>query len=151
MQGPFRCDIAATIGDFVIRRRDGLIAYHLAVVIDDAQQGITEVVRGIDLLDITPAQIELQHELGLPTPDYMHIPVVTNPEGQKLSKQAGALRVNDRQPGANLVAALKFLHQDPPARLAEESATTVWSWAKGHWDPAKLAAQRQPGAEFINK
>jgi len=145
IQGGIRCDVAATIGDFILRRKDGLIAYNLAVVIDDARQGITEVVRGLDLLDITPAQIELQHALALPTPNYMHIPVVTNSRGQKLSKQTGASPVDDRQPGANLVAALKFLCQDPPGELAGETLATIWAWAATHWHPENLAARRQPG------
>jgi glutamyl-Q tRNA(Asp) synthetase len=145
IQGRISCDVAASIGDFILRRKDGLIAYNLAVVIDDARQGITEVVRGIDLLDITPAQIELQQALELTIPNYMHIPVVTNAHGQKLSKQTGASPVNDRQPGANLVTALKFLRQDPPGELADETVETIWTWATDHWQPDKLAAERQPG------
>ena len=151
IQGRISCDVAASIGDFILRRKDGLIAYNLAVVDDDARQGITEVVRGIDLLDITPAQIELQQVLELPLPNYMHIPVVTNAHGQKLSKQTGASPVDDRQPGANLVAALRFLQQDPPDDLADATAETVWTWATERWQPDRLAAERQPGGEHTYK
>jgi len=115
LQGPARCRLADTIGDFVIRRRDGLIAYNLAVVVDDARQRITEVVRGCDLLDMTPAQIALQQALGLPTPRYLHIPVATRTDGQKLSKRSGAEAVDLSRPGKNLVAALRFLCQEPPS------------------------------------
>ncbi len=145
LQGPIGCCVAEAIGDFVIRRRDGLIAYNLAVVIDDARDGITEIVRGCDLLDITPAQIKLQQTLQLPTPNYMHVPVAINERGQKLSKQTGARPINDRQPGANLFATLEFLRQNPPAELVGETADTIWVWAKEHWCPNTLATQRRLG------
>ncbi|MBT78087.1 MAG: hypothetical protein CL798_07855 [Chromatiales bacterium] len=126
------------MGDFIIRRKDGLIAYNLAVVIDDARQGITEVVRGYDLLAITPAQIKLQQVIGLPSPIYMHMPVVTNEHGQKLSKQTGALPIDVQTPGNNLLAALKFLNQRPPSELGGESTDTIWAWAAEHWHPEML-------------
>jgi glutamyl-Q tRNA(Asp) synthetase len=143
LQGQVHCNVAKSIGDFVIRRKDRLIAYNLATVIDDNRQGITEVVRGYDLLDVTPAQIELQHVLRLPTPIYMHVPVVINERGQKLSKQTGAKPVNEQQPGANLLAALEFLRQNPPTELTGEATDTIWAWATEHWHPEKIAAQRQ--------
>ncbi len=142
LQGPVRCHIADTIGDFIIRRRDGLIAYNLAVVIDDARQRITEVVRGCDLLDMTPAQIALQRALGLPTPRYMHIPVATHKDGQKLSKQSGAEAVDLSRPGKNLIAALRFLRQEPPPTLATASLSEIWYWAGSHWHPENLGARR---------
>ncbi len=138
LQGKISCDVDKSIGDFIIRRKDGLIAYNLAVVLDDARQGITEVVRGDDLLDITPAQIKLQQVLGLPTPTYMHVPVVINAEGKKLSKQHGASPIEEHQPGANLFAALQFLRQTPPAELAGEEPESIWAWATKHWLPKKL-------------
>ncbi|HJP39989.1 MAG: tRNA glutamyl-Q(34) synthetase GluQRS [Gammaproteobacteria bacterium] len=138
LQGPVQCHIAQSIGDFIIRRKDGLIAYNLAVVIDDARQGITEVVRGYDLLAITPAQIKLQQVIGLPSPIYMHMPVVTNEHGQKLSKQTGALPIDVQTPGNNLLAALKFLNQRPPSELGGESTDTIWAWAAEHWHPEML-------------
>ncbi|RLK46018.1 tRNA glutamyl-Q(34) synthetase GluQRS [Cupriavidus plantarum] len=95
-------DLETELGDFVLRRADGLWAYQLAVVVDDAAQGITHIVRGADLLDSTPRQIHLQHLLGAPTPSYLHVPVVVNAAGEKLSKQSGALAVDVRDPLAAL-------------------------------------------------
>lgn len=143
LQGHICRDVTESIGDFILRRKDGLIAYNLAAVIDDARQEITEVVRGCDLLEITPAQIELQRVLGLPTPAYMHVPVVNNERGQKLSKQTGATSIDERPPGNNLIAALVFLQQDPPAQLASEDMETIWNWASANWQPEKLVAKRQ--------
>lgn len=143
LQGRIRADIEMSIGDFIIRRKDGLIAYSLAVVIDDADEEITEIVRGCDLLDITPAQIRLQQVLGLATPTYMHIPVVTNDRDQKLSKQHGAGPIDDTNPGTNLIAALKFLRQEPPEELKNAPVTAIWDWAVEHWKPGRLAAKRQ--------
>lgn len=143
LQGRISSNVAEAIGDFIIRRKDGLIAYSLAVVIDDARQGITEIVRGCDLLDFTAAHIELQRVLALPTPTYMHVPVVINERSQKLGKRTGALAIDDRRPGENLCAALRLLRQNPPAELRNESADTIWAWATEHWQPEKLANQRQ--------
>src|SRR5437868_7311356 len=98
-------DLATELGDFVLRRADGLWAYQLAVVVDDGHQGITHIVRGADLLDSTPRQIHLQHLLGLPTPSYLHVPVVTNALGEKLSKQSGAQAIDYLDPLAALRAA----------------------------------------------
>jgi glutamyl-Q tRNA(Asp) synthetase len=144
LQGLVSCDLEKSIGDFIIRRKDGLIAYNLAVVIDDARQRINEVVRGYDLLAITPAQIKLQQVLGLASPIYMHVPVVINEHGQKLSKQTGARSIDEQNPGNNLLAALKFLNQNPPIELTGESADTIWAWATEHWRPKMMAAKRQP-------
>src|SRR5690606_31039132 len=93
LQGTSDVELAAALGDYVVVRRDGLPAYHLAVVLDDAEQGVTTVVRGVDLLDSTAAHIHLQRTLGLPTPEYHHVPVLVNRAGQKLSKQTGAAAV----------------------------------------------------------
>lgn len=135
LQGRVQCPVAEQTGDFILLRRDGLIAYNLAVVVDDAEQRITEVVRGCDLLTMTPAQILLQRALGLPTPRYLHIPVATHEDGRKLSKQSGAEPVDVSQPGRNLVAALNFLQQSPPPTLATAPLTEIWEWAKRHWKP----------------
>lgn len=121
-------------GDFVILRRDGLIAYHLAVVVDDHLQGITEIVRGIDLMDSTPRQIWLQRLLGFLTPAYQHIPVAINDEGQKLSKLAGAPGIRCEAPEPVLVAALATLGQNPPSDLAGHPLHDIWDWALDHWN-----------------
>ena len=136
--GEISTSVAESVGDFVIRRKDGLFAYHLAIVVDDHAQQITEIVRGRDLLELTPAQLTLQQMLGYPSPDYFHVPIVTNDQGQKLSKQTGATALDDRNPAANLLAALKFLHQPAPAELAVAKPATIWAWALENWAPEKL-------------
>ncbi len=133
LQGRYRQGLASEVGDFVLRRADGLFAYQLAVVVDDADQGITQVVRGSDLLDSTPRQIYLQRLLGLPTPDYAHLPVALDERGEKLSKQTHAPPLDDRQPGPTLVAVLRFLGQHPPPELEREPPTLILSWALAHW------------------
>ena len=133
-------DLARDHGDFVLQRADGLFAYHLAVVVDDAEQGVTEVVRGADLLDLTAPQIHLQRRLGLPTPAYLHHPLALAPDGAKLSKQTGARALDDATPAANLVDALSFLGQAPPPGLRTAPLAELWSWALAHWDPARMPA-----------
>lgn len=128
-------------GDFVIRRRDGLIAYHLAVVIDDFDQGISEIIRGIDLLDSTPRQIHLQRLLDYRTPAYLHIPVAENAEGQKLSKLTGAPAIPLEKINRTLVTAVKALGQQPPPELAMSSLDEIWLWSIKHWRPTVLADQ----------
>lgn len=137
-QGPYRCRLETDLGDFVLRRRDGPYAYVLAAVVDDAATGITHVVRGVDILPFTPAQIWLQRHLGLPTPAYAHHPVILAPDGQKLSKQTGATGLDDRRAGQNLHAALGFLGQSPPAALAGAGCPELLAWALSHWNPATL-------------
>lgn len=125
-------------GDFVIKRRDGLIAYHLAVVADDFDQGVTEIVRGIDLIDSTPRQIYLQQQLGMTTPQYLHIPVATNDAGQKLSKLTGAQAISTDCTNATLCSALRALRQNPPELLADKEVADIWHWAIAHWDASPL-------------
>ena len=125
--------LADDCGDFIIKRRDGLFAYQLAVVVDDAMQGITEVVRGADLLDSTPRQIYLQQLLGYPQPDYLHIPLAVDRKQHKFSKSAGAASVNEHPPAHYLVQALAFLGQQPPADLLSCSIKDIWQWALKHW------------------
>ncbi|MGB5332408.1 MAG: tRNA glutamyl-Q(34) synthetase GluQRS [Woeseiaceae bacterium] len=133
LQGPQTQHLEQESGDFVIRRRDGLIAYHLAVVVDDAIEGITEVVRGIDLMDSTPRQIWLQQLLGYRTPDYIHIPVVTHPNGDKLSKLTAAPGIPTNNRARVLVAALVALQQEPPQDLPLRGLSEVWQWAIENW------------------
>jgi glutamyl-Q tRNA(Asp) synthetase len=121
------------VGDFVLRRADGLWAYQLAVVVDDADQGITDVVRGEDLADNTPRQILLQRALGLHTPRYLHTPLVRAADGEKLSKQHGAPAVDTRDPLAALNAAVRVLGLPPadgplPAALAAWTAAWARAW-----------------------
>jgi glutamyl-Q tRNA(Asp) synthetase len=132
VHGEIGTDVSAQVGDFVLRRRDGLFAYQLAVVVDDAAQGITHVVRGADLLDNTPRQVLLQRSLGVPTPAYLHLPLVLAPGGTKLSKQTGA-RELEGHPQENLKVALHCLGQDvdvlPSRGTCEEmlqSAARSW-------------------------
>ena len=120
-------------GDFIIKRRDGLIAYQLAVVVDDELEGITEIVRGTDIMESTQRQIWLQQLLGYNTPDYIHIPVITHPDGDKLSKLTGAPGVPLDGVRGVLVAALQALQQEPPADLAASSLSDIWQWAVHHW------------------
>lgn len=131
--------LARDIGDFVIRRADGLFAYQLATVVDDAWQGVTHVVRGADLLMSTPRQIWLQRCLGLPTPHYLHLPVAVDPGGHKLSKQTGAPPVDDTRANATLWDALVFLDHAPPADLRNDSPHALVHWAIAHWNDAALA------------
>jgi glutamyl-Q tRNA(Asp) synthetase len=133
--------LLSDIGDFVIKRSDGQIAYQLAVVIDDAWQSITEVVRGCDLLDSTPRQIYLQEQLAYTSPGYAHIPVIINAQGNKLSKQTGARAIDTKSAGACLVHALSYLNQQPPNSLELESIDTIWSWAMKHWQLQQVCNQ----------
>ncbi len=133
LQGTQQQNISQQLGDFVIRRADGLFAYQLAVVVDDAAQGITDIVRGSDLLDVTCRQIYLQQLLKVKTPHYMHLPIATNASGKKLSKQTLAQALDDKQPSLPLCQALFFLGQQPPSELQKEDITTIWQWAKKYW------------------
>ena len=135
VQGPVSQDLAGEIGDFVLKRRDALHAYQLAVVVDDADQGITDVVRGADLLHSTPRQILLQRMLGFATPRYLHFPVATNDRGEKLSKQTLASPVDARHAGALLVAALRFLGQPCPASPVPGE---VLGEALRDWEPGRI-------------
>jgi len=130
-------------GDVIVRRRDGLFAYQLAVVVDDARQGITEVVRGADLLDNTPWQIALQRALSLPTPRYAHLPLVVEPSGDKLSKSRRALALEASASGTQLHQALTLLRQQPPPALALEPVATILEWASAHWSLDRFQGVRE--------
>lgn len=138
IQGAQHTHLADEVGDFVVRRADGLFAYQLATVIDDADAGVTDVVRGADLLASTPRQIWLQHCLGLARPAYAHVPVAVNGAGEKLSKQTLARALDNAHPAPALVSALRFLGQNPPADLARASQPEVWAWAHANWHEARV-------------
>lgn len=143
IQGPFKQSIAQEVGDFILRRTEGFIAYQLAVVVDDAYEGITEVVRGCDLLDNTPRQIFLQRQLSLPEPTYAHHPVATKPTGEKLSKQTGAAPVDQSSPIENLIKVLDFLGQNPPNKNEISTLDELWDWAISHWKIGAIPKVKQ--------
>jgi glutamyl-Q tRNA(Asp) synthetase len=130
--------VARDSGDFVIKRNNGLYNYQLAVVIDDQFQGITEIVRGSDLLNLTPSQIDLQQGLAYATPQYLHLPVISNIDGQKLSKQTGAKPLDVRNAADNLWFCLDFLGQNPPHELKQYSLSEIWQWAVRSWNPQRI-------------
>ena len=136
LQGPQRQNLRESAGDFVIRRVEGLYSYQLACVVDDAYQGVTEVVRGCDLLDSTPRQIWLQRLLGLPTPGYLHLPLALDAAGRKLSKSERAWPVDPADPLPALRRALAFLGQPVPADAAD--APALLAAALRRFDPARL-------------
>lgn len=140
LQGSYEQCLNQEVGDFVIRRADGLFAYQLAVVVDDAAQRITQIVRGGDLLDSTPRQIYLQTLLGLPTPTYAHLPVAVDRRGHKLGKQTGAAPLDLDRPGLALLAALRFLGQNPPLELSGEPPAAILAWAHTHWRLERVPA-----------
>lgn len=145
-QGRHRQRPSADCGDFVLWRADGEPAYHLAVVVDDAWQAVTDVVRGADLLDSTPRQILLQRLLGLPSPRYLHLPLALDAAGRKLSKQTADAPLARATPSALLVAALGFLGQEPPEALRASAPATVLDWGLAHWRPGAVppAGRRAP-------
>lgn len=142
LQGTVRQQLDTEIGDFVVYRADRVYAYQLAVVVDDAWQEITHVVRGADLLASTPRQIWLQRLLGYPTPEYLHLPVAVNAAGEKLGKQTGAAAVPAADPLPSLLAALDFLGHRPPPQLARGRVRDLWAWATENWDSRRLPRKR---------
>lgn len=143
LQGPVSEDCHRKAGDFVIRRRDSFFAYHLAVVVDDELQGITEVVRGCDLLSCTPRQILLQQALGYRTPTYAHLPLLLEADGRKLAKSRHAVPLDAGRAAPALWDALVWLRQEPPAELAGASVREIWAWAQPNWRPERLAGCRE--------
>jgi glutamyl-Q tRNA(Asp) synthetase len=137
MQGPQTHALQA-LGDPVIRRRDGLFAYQLAVVVDDAAAGVTDVVRGADLLACSPWQRALQRALGLPLPGLAHLPLVTAADGLKLSKSRLAVPLNEPHLGSWLLLALRLLRQQPPEELEGLPNRHIIEWAVAHWTPGLL-------------
>lgn len=139
--GHIAVDVAADAGDFVLWRADGYCAYQLAVVVDDADQGVTHVVRGADLLTSTPRQILVQRALGLPQPDYAHVPLVLDAHGEKLSKQTRAQALEPANARADLAEALTFLRHPPPADAVTAGRDALLAWAVANWRPERLAAK----------
>lgn len=146
IQGRVEQDVAREVGDFVLRRADGWWAYQLAVVVDDAAQGITEVVRGADLLASTPRQILLQRALGLPTPAYAHLPLVLDAQGRKLSKADAARPVDPGDPLPALRHALAWLGQDVRATAGAANAQTALQRALAVFDPGRIPSGGVPAA-----
>ena len=138
LQGLLCQDLAKQHGDFVLQRKEGIIAYTFAVVVDDARQSISHVVRGADLLDETPKQIYLQQLLGLPTPCYLHLPLLVDQQGHKLSKQTRAAPVDLAKPHLTLFQLLQWLKQNPPASLQHAPLADMLAWAVCHWRADKL-------------
>jgi glutamyl-Q tRNA(Asp) synthetase len=147
IQGEITQNLKKDVGDFVLRRADGLFAYQLAVVIDDAFQQVSHVVRGADLLDSTPRQIYLQQLLGLPTPHYLHLPIAVNAAGEKLSKQTLAAPIDRHHPAKMLVQVLDFLKQSPPVSLKNSSVECVLAWAIAHWNIEPLRGIKKIAVE----
>ena len=143
LQGCLAQCLETEIGDFVVKRADGLFAYQLAVVVDDAFQNITHIVRGADLLHSTPRQIHLQRLLGLPTPHYLHLPIAVNAQGEKLSKQTLAPAIATDRIVTTLISVLDFLRQQPPAVLQDGSVEEVLGWAVKNWQPERLKGCQQ--------
>ena len=138
LQGKQSHQLASEHGDFIIKRKDHITAYQLAVVIDDDRQNISHIVRGYDLLDSTPKQIFLQKLLAYKTPQYCHFPVIIDKYGHKLSKQKCAQAVSTEQPQRTLYLLLELLHQKPPKQLKNASVQSIINWGIKHWDSSPL-------------
>ena len=141
LQGSFRQDVAQSVGDYILQRRDGIIAYALAVVVDDGEQGITHVVRGADLLDCTPRQIYLQRELNLPTPVYTHVPVLMEADGSKLAKSRHSIALDPQAAGRQLCGVLALFGLPVPPNLHCAGLRSIWTWAEEHWKRSRLTRQ----------
>lgn len=143
LQGACAEDVASVSGDVILRRRDGFFSYLLAVVIDDAAQGVTHVVRGSDLLGDTPRQIYLQHTLALPTPRYAHVPVLVEADGSKLAKSARSLAADETRPETELPKVLQLLGMPPPIGLSGAPLREIWAWARANWAIDRLGRRQR--------
>lgn len=132
--GTIRRDMDSEIGDVILKRQDGIFAYHLAVVIDDALQQINEIVRGADLIDATCIHIYLNRLFGFSSAEYLHIPLILNEAGDKLSKQTGATALTSDSPGLKLIKALNILGQNTPTELSSYKPVEILKYAISHWD-----------------
>ncbi|MDD2863170.1 MAG: tRNA glutamyl-Q(34) synthetase GluQRS [Methylococcales bacterium] len=138
LQGHISHNLAEQHGDFILKRRDNIVAYQFAVVLDDFRQNINHVVRGMDLLHETPKQIFLQQVLNLPTPNYVHVPILVNEKGEKLSKQTLAAAVDLTAPNLVLFNLLQLLNQNPPPALQAENVETILKWGIENWQLAQV-------------
>lgn len=143
LQGQVSQSLESSCGDFIIRRRDGIVAYQLAVVMDDIAQGVTDIVRGADLLDSTPRQLWLYHLLQQPAPRYLHVPLIMRRDGEKLSKRLGSTPLEADQAAETLFRALRLLLPAFPAELRRAPVDEQLAWAVEHWCPDSLPATRQ--------
>ena len=144
IQGSYQQHLAQDVGDFILKRRDGYFAYQLAVVVDDAEQGITHSIRGLDILDSTPRQIFLQQQLNYPSIEYAHLPLIMNAQGQKLSKQNKAPAIDLNNASELLIDSLQKLRQNPPLELRKESPESILQWAIAHWRLNAIPQQIEP-------
>ncbi len=151
LQGELKQNLAHDIGDFIVRRADGAYAYQLAVVVDDALQGITHVVRGSDLLLSTTRQIYLQEFLAYSTPEYLHLPIAVNSASEKLSKQTYAAPLNVQASRFLATAVLRFLGQSVPDTASDMTLSELWSSAAVNWDRQCLPAVRTRPAPDLNQ
>jgi glutamyl-Q tRNA(Asp) synthetase len=138
VQGVYRQDVSAAAGDIIIKRRDQIFAYVLAVVVDDAAQGVTHIVRGADLLDNTPRQIYLQRLLGAARPSYAHVPVLTERDNSKLAKSRRSVNAGENPPLPQLWWIFSMLGLAPPASLLSATLDDAWRWAIMQWDVNKI-------------
>jgi len=143
LQGPQEMNLETQCGDFIVKRADGLIAYQLATAVDDVYQGITEVVRGADLLESTFRQCYIQQRLSLSSPLYTHLPIANNHDGEKLSKNTHATSIIELPKAKTLYQALVFLGQDPPPDLTHSNLNEIWQWAIQHWQFSAIPQRRQ--------
>lgn len=143
LQGLISHNLIEQQDDFILKRKDGIIAYQFAVVIDDNLQQVNQIVRGFDLLMETPKQLYLQKVLGLPCPDYLHVPIIVDQQGYKLSKQTRATAVNLTTPQTVIFDLLGLLKQNPPKELQNSSVTELINWAVNHWNSAPLKNLKQ--------
>jgi len=138
IQGTYRQEVATAVGDIILKRRDQIVAYVLAVVVDDALQGVTHIVRGADLLDNTPRQLYLQQLLGYAEPLYAHVPVLTEPDGAKLAKSRRSVAAGADSPLPQLLTLFSLLGLAPPAWLESGPISAAWTWAIGQWGVNKV-------------
>jgi glutamyl-Q tRNA(Asp) synthetase len=144
--GPQHLDLEREVGDFILYRADGVYAFHLASAVDDGEYGITDVVRGADLLESSARQIQLLRLLGLPVPHYVHLPVAVDQHGEKLSKQTKAAPVDPTRPLLVLRAVLRFLNHAVPDDVAEATVPDLWRYAVDHWDLQQVGPRLQGSA-----